>query len=745
LGFVLGVAVMTSVLAQFPLIRNHIFYYWDDSAAAFLPSWYQMGTELRGGHWPVLDPSMWMGGNFAAESMLGVYNPISLGNFVLVSLLPDLAAAAAVVKTEFLVLFSVGVYLLAREYRANRPFAAVIATALPFAGYTLYFDAADWVGGLMAFAWLPLVWCTLRRYARGALNPIVPIVLGYLAISTGSPYGALGVVGILLAVGAEQLVRRRWRRFGGLVLIGTLIGVSTLVVFLPLLGSSAVGWRNSATIANDGLNAPHIGDLLGMSAPTYLPQFTTFGGPPRFPISYIAWFIVPLLPWLSWPTLRERFRELVGPLVFGVLFLALLFGPSMLWMYRDPMKWTGYVALPLGITFGVLLTVGLRTSRPLRRILASVALVLAGAYLSWSSTVHVSRAHLLSTLLDLSHGHLVATFLVLALLAATLFLLFRRPRLVPVVLAGGTALTLLTQVLVYPSNANTNGWWLPHNVAQMKADYGQRYQGNTLQVTDLGGMGSAGDDISKPGAWADLALGNTMHVGGVADLNSYTGVGDVAFSEALCMNYYGGTCADAYQRIWQPAGDGIGTQLANALRLQTVVMLTGYEDTKPLAGGSVDGHAGSIVNPKAPPLRIPAGWSVRQRTTFTTIVHRDAPLAWPGGRLSWSGTGVTVRSDEANGNRGERTTYTGQGPVLFAALAWPGWQATVDGRTVPVEQGPAGLMKVDLPSAAAGGSTLQLSFTPPGTNLTTPLIGFGLLGGVAFGALWEIRRRRRAA
>jgi hypothetical protein len=64
----------------------------------------------------------------------------------------------------------------------------------------------------------------------------------------------------------------------------------------------------------------------------------------------------------------------------------------------------------------------------------------------------------------------------------------------------------------------------------------------------------------------------------------------------------------------------------------------------------------------------------------------------------------------------------------------------VDGRDVPVEQGPAGVIQLALPPATNG--VLTLSFTPPGTTLAPPLIGFGLLGALAYGTLWELRRRR---
>jgi hypothetical protein len=722
-GMVTCVAAIVALFAQVPLIRNHIFYYWDDSASWFLPSWYQMGLQLRTGHWPVLDPSMWMGGNFAAEAMLGVFNPVSLANFVVVSLLPDLALAATLVKTEFLVLLAVGIYLLAREYGASRAATAVVATALPFTGYTLYFDAQAWAGGLMAFAWLPLVWWSVRCYARGAINPVVPIIIGYLAISNGNPYGALGVMVILLALGVEQLVQRHWTQFGGVVVVGALIGISTLVVFLPLFASLPVTWRISSGVSNDGFMVPNLGDLLGLSAPTYLPQFVTFGQAPTSPVFYVAWFILPLLPWLSLSPLRQRTLERCGLAVFGVVFLLALVGPSALWLFRWPARLTEYATLPIGIAFAIVLTGGFRTVWPLRRSLASVALVAFGTYLSWASKPMYWKWHLLAALL------------MLVLLGATLVAVFRQTKAIPAVLIIGTGLTLALQAVLFPGNSNSTPWYFPHRVAEMKANYGQRYEGNTLQIGDIGTLASAGVPMSPQGAWRDLALGNTIHVAGVPALISYTGIGYVPFSQALCMNYYGGTCADLYRRLWLPA-QGTNTQLVNALRLQTLVVLNGYGDR----GYQ---HGASTMDPNAPVPWPPAGWSVEQRTRLVTVLRRDTPLPWPNGRLSWHSDGLTVRSDQAVGYIGERTEYTGSGTVLFAALAWPGWQATVDDRQMPITQGPAGLIEVHLPPAAPNGSTLELSFTPPGVQLGGPLIGTSLLIGISYGLLWQLLRYRR--
>ncbi|MFD0630952.1 hypothetical protein ACFQ9X_04105 [Catenulispora yoronensis] len=197
-----------AVLAQMPLLTNRSFYLWDDSAAEFLPVWHRIGANLLAGHWNPLVPDMWNGGNFAAEALFGIWNPVVLLDAVFTAGSGNLLLAAIVIKTQFLVLLAVGVYAVCREYRANRAAAAVVAIALPFSGFTLYFDAASWIAGLMGFAWTTHFWWSARRHLRGRLNPVVPIGFGLMIVTTGNPYGLLGMVVVAAALGAEAVLAR---------------------------------------------------------------------------------------------------------------------------------------------------------------------------------------------------------------------------------------------------------------------------------------------------------------------------------------------------------------------------------------------------------------------------------------------------------------------------------------------------------------------------------------------------------
>jgi hypothetical protein len=336
-----GVAVVVAVLAQLPFLRSRLFYFWDDSAAQFIPMYRALGNQVLAGHWPILlDPGNWMGGNLAAEALFGGWNPVNVANYVLVASLPDLAVAAAIVKTEYLVLLAIGTYLLCREYGAARWASSVLAVAMPFAGFTLYFEATSWAAGLIAFSWVPLLWWALRRAATGRLPAIVAFGVGFLTITTGNPYGLLAVIVVVFGLVVE-LIATRQRGTLRLVMIAACLGGAAMMVFLPLLGNSSVSWRANREMFNNGQLVPSLTDLLDLSMPSQEPKIASFEpGSIRMdvPAVYFAWFVVPLLPWLHWSKLRSGWRNLAGPLTVAGCYLVMALGPSNFWMFRWPLR-----------------------------------------------------------------------------------------------------------------------------------------------------------------------------------------------------------------------------------------------------------------------------------------------------------------------------------------------------------------------------------------------------------------------
>lgn len=710
LGLVTGVAVcaVVAVLAQLPLIGNRIFYYWDDSAAQFLPMWYHLGHLVASGHWPtVLDLHTWMGGNVAGEALFGIYNPLNVANFLLVAALPDLAIAAAVVKTEFLMLLALGTYLVCREYGARRAVSAAVAIALPFSGFTLYFDTASWASGLISFAWVPFVWWAFRRAGRGALNPFWAFLIGALAITSGNPYGVLGVCVVVLGLLVELGLRRSWRAFRITLILGVCAGLVVPLVFLPLALTGPVTWRAGWGVLNDGFLVPNGTDLLALSVPGYLPRIRAFDGADGLgvPAMYFAWFVVPLAPWLNWRVLRNR--ALAGAFVVTLGFLALTLGPSSLWMFRWPLRLVEYCYLGLGVLVAVAASDGLRTTRVGTRILGTVGILLGGTYLAWATTP--ARLGW-----DLAGLGLVAALTGLAVWAHR-----RGTAAFGAALVAGTAAVLGLQLAAFPGNFNVKPYYYPHSVNALRSTFADRYQGETLQIASYR---TASDTVGlgPDKAWRYFLFGYSYQVAGVDAVNSYTGMGFSAFSDTFCLDGFGSSCARAYPNLWQPTSSG--APVADLMRLRTIV----------------------VENALVGAVTVPPGWQVVEHDQVVTVLRRAGPLPWPEGTLSSAGPAIAVARDASGGSTSEsvRFTATGEGArrLVFARLAWPGYQARVDGREIPVTTGPSGLLAVDLPPGVTAGE-LTLRWTPPGLWAGGGLAALATLGALTLGI--AMRRARR--
>lgn len=709
----LVLAVIVGAFAVVPLLRTPSFYFWDDSAAVFLPTWRAIGLDLLSGTWPTIRPDFWMGGNWAAEAQFGLWNPVNLLVALVVATMSDLAVAAALVKAAFLVLLALGTYVLAREYGSSPWPAVAVAAALPFSGFTLYYDAATWVAGLMAFAWTPWFWWAARRCMRGALNPIVVFVIGYLLITNGNPYGALAAVLVLAGVAVEALVTGNRAGFLRLVVVGACVGATAGVAYLPLVLSSDAGWRESEGLANDGFLVPDLTMLAATSTPSMLPFIRVWSGSgSTVPITFSAWFLVPLLPWLAWDVLRGRARELSSIGVILLAYLALALGPSQLWLFRWPARLLEYVFLAVFLTLAVMLSAGFRTTSWRTRATVTALLVGFGAWLAISARPEPLRPHAVGTAL--------AVVLVAALVVAAV----RVPRGAPLVMIAGIGVVLLMQTALAPANRDVAVWDFPTAVADLDA-YADRYVDPLVQI-------AASERVppeDRPAAWADLLFGSMPGAAGVESTASYTGLGYDEFSATLCANHTGATCAEALTATFAPAGQLVPVpHLVDALKANTVVIQNDLLAETDVVSGL-----------------LPADWRVIEETERVTVLRRDGALPWPDTRLAAASDGTTAEVLSSGDKADHLRVSTGPegGALLFSRLAWPGYVATVDGESVEVHENPEGLVEVALPPGLEG-SDVRLGFQVPGLRLAIPLLLLGTAGALVQGVAWARRRTARA-
>lgn len=706
-GAALLTCALVAVLSLLPVLRDPWAYFSDDAATQILPMWFHLGEQVRDGSWPpLLDLGAWMGGNLSVEALFGVWNPVNAVVWVAVSLIPNLAVSAVLVRVAAFVAIALGCYLLCREYGAARWAASALSVAMPFCGSLFYFDAVKWPAAMLAFAWIPYLWWAARRMARARTNAVWVFALGALAVTAGNPYAMLGVVFVLLGVLAETALLRRWRAARHVLLVSTTIAAVVPLVYLPLLRSTDVTWRSSSEIGNSGTLAPGLSDLVNLSVASFVPEIPDMGSA----AVYFCWFALPLAVWLDWRSLGRRWREL-GACWVVAGFLLIAVGPAELWMFRWPLRVLHYGYLAAAVVLALLLTSGLRTDRFRRRAGATAALLGLSFYLSWSAAPGAESLK----------RHVVALLALSALTAAAVWAYRNRRRHFAAVLQVGTALTFAMQAFWFFGAEAPVSYYFPTSMPQAKAEFQHRYPGQVVQIADPGLIGPP-----APGreAWRDLVPGNLFQAAGVRSVNAYTGMGYAALSDQLCLGYNGLTCPEAYADLWRtPPGSAI--PLADLLRVDTVI----------------------VQREMVPDPRIPAGWTVREQNERVVVLGREHVADRPAGRLSWSSPDVRVRANTTVDDRTERvrfdrTSQQGTARLVFARLAWPGYTATVDGNRVPARSGPAGLLEVELPPGTDGGQ-LRIEWTPPGMKGGLALATAGLFSAVVLGAVQGRRNRRR--
>lgn len=685
--------VATLVGTLLPVLRTRVFYYWDDTAGVAVGVWQQIPESILSGELPFLQLDMWRGGNLMAEAATGMLNPVMLGLMLGTYPIDDVAVAITSAKIALFLLTCGGVYLLARGYGANAWMSAVAGAVLPLSGWSIFMDGTSWINGTAIMAFTPWAWWALRRaYLRGfrPWDIVVAVVVGYLVPSTGNPYGVLTLAVVFLALAIEAVLSRRAAALKWLVPMGASIVLLVVVVYLPFLLTSQYGVRAASGIWNDEFLAVNLNDLLGMSSPTLRPYIKMFGGQPmNFPGTYLAWFVLPLVPWLRWRGLSSGWRALSSVLIFGAFFVVFVIGPSQLGMFRWPARLVPFVHLALLIVFAVITSRGIERSRPIPRYLASGALIAAGAWFAYSDVPGAWKWHALTT----------------ALIAAGIFVIvrwtgFRRSGAL-VMLAGMLAF-LGPQLMLSSSNRNVADYRMPSSKSEMETTFADRADGLVVQIFDINLLVG---NHPEPERWEDLLAGNMPSVAGFESTTGYTGIGFNAFDNVLCMSYNGGTCADAWDALWK-APKGSEAILADLLRAKYVVVAKGYADDR----------------------RVPDGWTKTESTEVVNVYTRDEPLPYAG-TVSAAGADVEVTEDERMGATGESVRVTTDGndtALTFARIAWPGYQITVDGAPVPAEIGPAGLLTVTLPDGLAD-AEIRLSFTPPGLWAGLVAAGLGAL------------------
>ena len=683
------------------------FTWFGDNAESFFPLWHMVGAALREGRWLGFDPNGWAGANIVGESAYGMFNPVTLLNALVISGFDELGRAAFLVMTEFLVLLGLGVRALALAYGARRAAAFTVGLIVPFGGFTLYWGAGNWASGLMALTWLVWAWWAARRYVTGARGPLPFVLCAGLAVTVGSPYSLLGVLVVLCGMAVELARARQFRRLQGLVVAGLCVGGIAVLAYLPLIHAMPVGHRGTtASVSNSSYLSPSLGDLLGLSSPTMIPEINAWEGrTDKVPSIYLSWLILPLLPWVRWRPAgawRTRAGLLLPTAVFGLMTL----GPDQIWMFRWPLRLIEYSWVGLAVCFAILLSAGPARDHVRRRAYATALVIGGGFFLAWSSTPKDGLAHL------------AWTAVVGGLVAGTLVAVRRRGlRALPVMAVVGT-------LIITPAQAAVHGW--DHQSVTHDMDLGRvsdlesvreasaTYRGTVYQLSNV-------QTLTNPGATLSgkLTFGNIQAAAGYDTVNRYTGIGYTDFMLGLSLDYHGSLMESSMvRRMWQQV-PGYQARVVDVVGVDTVVLGRGQFPAKA--------------------YRSPADWhTVLQDDVRQVLQRRDVPA--PGPTVTPSrGVDVVAAADEGSGVRIAANSRDG-GTVLVDQLNWPGYTATTgDGRAVEVREGPLGLVEIVVPP---GSTVVHLDYDVPGLRTGLVALTLSLLVALAHQLLW---RRRRTA
>jgi hypothetical protein len=692
------------------LLHNIQFFFQDDTAAGAVPDWLYIGDRLHQGALPILTPDAWMAGNWTVEGQNSLWNPVQLAIDYVAPMVDRLDLLAAGVKGCFAIILALGVYRVALAYGARPAWAAVVGAAMPFSGWVLYYDSATWVTSLFGLAWVTQAWASSVRYSRGQSGPIPMFVFAYLALSIGYVHSAIGMalVSLCVLVG-EGLRSRSWVPAAKVAAVAIAAALCGLVTYLPGYLTSSVTWRVMGGFVNNNMLTAPWSETLNAAIPTALPAIQGFSGQvQQAPVTYIAWFILPVLAFVDWGRARLLVRELAGPLLLLVVMLLFTAGPSNFGPIRWPARMLPLLAVAVLVLIAVLVSRVASLHAWRRKTVLAITLIAVSVFRSTSASPHGVFEFML--------------WGVLLLLAAGLVIALGR-RFGATSAAGAVLVSILAvlwvQVGQYPSNLGVSQWHMPVSHSAAKADF-PNYQGVTLQ---LGQRPPAKTLAGAEASWRSLVFGNYPRTLGLDYVNAYTAIGQQKFASLLCAHWDGGTCPNAKRYLFA-VDPTTGKTYADLMGLDRVVLI-------------------KQAFPRALAQGAPDGWQFVGNDPLSWILERTTPRPTQPARVVAS-PGVTVTQAAPSSDTAESMTVssTSGGSVVFSRLLWPGYTATVNGAAVPVDSTKGVFVTIRVP-AGTSFARLTLSYRPPGTTLGLFLAAGGIAVMAALMTFELVLRRRR--
>jgi hypothetical protein len=697
---VISTGIVTALLLLL-LVRNHRYFFTDDRLSETIPKAMDIGRLVLAGEWPWLTTGIVNGSGYSVEYLNGVFNPLNVALYALISGFGDAALAGFVYVLGHFLLLTAATAWLGRTVGLSTAWSTAFAVSVGFMPYTVVWNASAWSHGVVGIAWVALGVAAAAAYQRSPRrrHGWVLFLAVFGTLTSGWPM-AVFVMGAFVAA---QLVAR-WRAGDprrATVWLGAFAAggaVAALVAVYPLLTAFQVASRSSSTNNSENFNVTPLEGLLQFANPAYYGFFNNWGGYAlqKLPHFYIAWFALPVLVFAVRRTVPAPLRPLLHTTV-AMLALSVLaaLGPERLSVFRFPTRFIQYAGFFLLLLVAMLVAHGgfAFTKRRAQVLLGLVALLGLNALqadpVGWRRIL-VGGAGL-------------------AVLCAGVWLQGR-----PDLLRGrAAALTRWPAVLVVVATVTVLAGLAVHHPSGRARDHGFPHDLTALRPV-------SGPDHTLfygsylPDGWTDQGVYQEYHPAtsglmvGDKQVNGYSSLGNRHLRTFLPIDDQGNFSPGA-AAVFTGTDPATGRPWLELLRVDQVVALSGPWDDE-LRG-----------------LLDPATW--RREQQRYTAVYRHAPYAEPGS-VSHLDPGVDAAAGECATGPGReclRVDAPAGGAVQFARLWLPGYSATLDGEPVPVRRVSEAFVAVDLPPGSAG--ALELRYSSPG------LVPLSLLALAALSAL----------
>jgi hypothetical protein len=693
-GYILT-AIVGMLVAYLPTTFVEKFYLRDDMQHYHMPTFVHMGELLRQGEFPFISLSAWHGGNLLGEHQNALFNPVSLITYYLLPSAPDYSQAATALAIFYYAIFATGIYALCRSYGANKNWsflAGVVAVTNPF---IVYYFSQSWFAVFISTCWLSWAWALLARATRSRGYFVAAVIACYLTITAGWPQTTL-VLALLAGLIAIDTWKHRGWRIALLPLAAA--GCAALMsapALLPLLSLKEVSSR-AFEFSNRNFLVPSLGDALSVSAPFYRGFISWWGGyiltpTPHF---YVAWFMLPLLPFINWAKMNWRSSGLFALLAATTLFFVALRGPENFGPLRWSIRFLPLFQLSVLVVFIVISSkVGFTKPSGPRR-LVSLAIILFLVVGTMQATPRV-------------YGSQLLVGLVMTLAVYLAVRLNGRPQIVFL-----TAVTLLfstVNFVLYPALFDI--WSVPTKPANVRTGSGipTSYLFNDSSIAYF----------PDPSLFQELQYGQIPLNYGRSVINGHTPIGHVSFEKTFCMQVQGQTC-EGGGRALLVKDPSTNVLLADLMRVDTIVVQKGNRQNLLAA----------VMGPE---------WKCDTRK-WTASCSRPLPNATLPGNLSYVTPGTQVDAVGKPSLLRETVSIKSNdaAKLVFARLYWPGYKFFLDGKQLPLIRHLGFLVSVDVP-AGANGSTLSLIWHPPFFRIGLMFAALGLL--IASVTAFKIQRR----